>query len=77
MIADLIIWFGLSGKNMWPELVGIESTIAEYIIRKDNSSVERVDTILAGSGVTKDIRCDRVRMFVNIKGIIVEVPTIG
>ena len=77
MFLDLIIWFGLSGKNRWPELVGIKSTIAEHIIRKHNSNVERVETILAGSAVTEDLRCDRVRMFVNIKGIIVEIPTIG
>ncbi|CAK9323515.1 unnamed protein product [Citrullus colocynthis] len=65
------------GKNVWPELVGIKATIAKHIIKKDNSNVERVETILAGSGVTKDLRCDRVRMFVNIEEIIVETPRIG
>lgn len=65
------------GKNVWPELVGIKATIAKHIIKKDNPNVERVETILAGSGVTEDLRCDRVRMFVNIAETIVETPRIG
>lgn len=62
---------------MWPELVGIKSKIGEHIIKKDNPNVERVQTILAGSGVTEDLRCDRVRLFVNIQDVIVEIPRIG
>lgn len=75
----MIIWCGfcLLGKNMWPELVGIKARIAEHIIKKDNSNVERVETHLAGSGVTEDLRCDRVRMFVNIHDHVVQIPRIG
>ncbi|KAL0540043.1 hypothetical protein IC582_024271 [Cucumis melo] len=64
-------------KNQWPELVGIEATTAEYIIKKDNPKVENVVVLLAGSGTTKDIRFDRVWLFVNIHGIVVERPTVG
>nr|ALD47589.1 serine proteinase inhibitor [Cucumis metuliferus] len=65
------------GKNQWPELVGIKATTAEYIIRKDNPSVEKVIVLLAGTGTTKDIRCDRVWLFVNIEEKVVEIPKVG
>ncbi|KGN50838.1 hypothetical protein Csa_004692 [Cucumis sativus] len=64
-------------KNQWPELVGIKATIAEYIIKKDNPNVENVIVLLAGTGTTKDFRSDRVWLFTNIDGRVVEMPTVG
>ncbi|KGN50840.1 hypothetical protein Csa_004718 [Cucumis sativus] len=65
------------GKNQWPELVGVKATTAKYIIKKDNPNVENVVVLLAGSGTTEDIRCDRVWVFVNIHDLVVEVPKVG
>lgn len=39
--------------------------------------MKTIVVLLAGSGVTKDFRQDRVRVFVNINNEVVEVPTIG
>ena len=79
MIIDLFIWFGSLGKRIWPELVGIEATIAEKIIKKENSSVSFVQIIIleSGSPITSDFRCYRVRLRVNINGVIVGIPSIG
>lgn len=77
LISVLIVFVCLLGKNVWAELVGIKSKIAEHIVKKDNSNVERVETFLARTGVTKDFRSNRVRLFVNIKDEVVVVPRIG
>ncbi|CAK9329801.1 unnamed protein product [Citrullus colocynthis] len=64
-------------KSSWPELVGIEAEIAKHIILKENPRVKIIEILLAGSPVTLDLREDRVRIFVNIRNVAVEIPKIG
>ncbi|EXB55550.1 Glu S.griseus protease inhibitor [Morus notabilis] len=65
-----------SGKNSWPELVGVQGEVAEKIIEKENPAVDAI-IVTEGSVVTADYRCDRVRVWVNNHGIVYKVPTIG
>ncbi|CAN6439448.1 unnamed protein product [Victoria cruziana] len=65
------------GKSSWPELVGFYGRFAPPIIRFQNPLVTDVDVVLQGTLVTMDFRCDRVRVWVNTKGIIYKPPTIG
>ncbi|KAF3436191.1 hypothetical protein FNV43_RR23283 [Rhamnella rubrinervis] len=64
------------GKNSWPELLGAKGEDAEKKIEKENHNVDAV-VILEGTPVTKDYRCNRVRVWVNRSGIVTEVPRIG
>uniref|UniRef100_A0A7N2R6A2 Uncharacterized protein n=1 Tax=Quercus lobata TaxID=97700 RepID=A0A7N2R6A2_QUELO len=47
------------GKNSWPELVGVQGTVAEATIERENPSVDAI-IVEDGSVVTPDFRCDRV-----------------
>ncbi|MCI75317.1 protease inhibitor, partial [Trifolium medium] len=60
----------------WPELVGVEGKVAAATIEKENPSVNAI-IVLEGTGVTKDFRRDRVRVWVDKNGIVIEVPKIG
>lgn len=61
------------GKQSWPELLG---TYGAAAVETENKKVAA--TIVAeGSFVSGDFRCDRVRVWVNSSGIVVEVPKIG
>ncbi|KAA8548765.1 hypothetical protein F0562_000449 [Nyssa sinensis] len=64
------------GKSSWPELVGKKGEIAAATIEKENPFVT-AEIVLKGTIVTPDFRCDRVRVWVNEKGIVYEVPVIG
>ncbi|KAG2301691.1 hypothetical protein Bca52824_030342 [Brassica carinata] len=64
------------GKNSWPELVGTNGDYAASVIERENSRVDAV-VILQGSPATTDIRCDRVRVWVNRNRIVVQVPIVG
>jgi len=64
------------GKNAWPELCGTEGNSAVATIERENPSVNAF-TLPEGSVVTLDIRCDRVRVFINDNGFITRVPVIG
>jgi len=60
----------------WPEMVGKEGTYAvEYI--KEKSGLTNVFTVSENSPITMDYRTDRVRVFVNEKGIVTQVPRTG
>jgi len=65
-----------AGKSSWPELVGVEGTVAVATIERENPYVD-ANTVLKGSIVTTDVRCDRVRVWVTKEGIVYQVPTIG
>lgn len=57
--------------------MAIEAETAKHIIVKNNHNLKIVDEILAGSPVTRDLREDRVRIFMNIKNVAVQIPKIG
>ncbi|XP_004288449.1 PREDICTED: glu S.griseus protease inhibitor-like [Fragaria vesca subsp. vesca] len=63
------------GKSSWPELLGAQGTDAKATIESENSSVTAV-IVQEGSIVTQDIRCDRVRVWVDSYGIVTRVPII-
>ncbi|EXB55549.1 Glu S.griseus protease inhibitor [Morus notabilis] len=65
------------GKNSWPELVGMNSDVAEKKIKSENPSVTSVNIVPEGSFVTMEIRSDRARVWVNENGIVTRVPIIG
>nr|P16231.1 RecName: Full=Wound-induced proteinase inhibitor 1; AltName: Full=Wound-induced proteinase inhibitor I; Flags: Precursor [Solanum peruvianum]AAA34180.1 proteinase inhibitor I precursor [Solanum peruvianum] len=64
------------GKQFWPELIGVPALYAKGIIEKENPSITNIPILLNGSPVTKDFRCDRVRLFVNILGDVVQIPRV-
>ncbi|MCD7470240.1 hypothetical protein HAX54_009957 [Datura stramonium] len=64
-------------KDTWPELLGVPAKLARETIQKENRKLTKVPSILNGSPVTKDFRCDRVRLFVNILEFVVQTPRVG
>ncbi|OMP09335.1 Proteinase inhibitor I13, potato inhibitor I [Corchorus olitorius] len=64
------------GKNSWPELLGKSGESAKATVESENSNVSAI-VLLEGTPVTKDFLCDRVRIFVNQQGHVVQVPNIG
>ncbi|KAH1042416.1 hypothetical protein GYH30_024621 [Glycine max] len=66
----------IKGKFSWPELVGVQGTVAEATIERENPSVNAIIVPL-GSVVTTDLRSDRVWVWVNKDGIVNRVPKIG
>ncbi|CAF2531536.1 unnamed protein product [Rotaria sp. Silwood2] len=63
-------------KTQWPELVGMNGQDAVQIIKQE-TGFSNVVTIQEGSPVTLDYRTDRVRVFVDNKGIVKGVPNIA
>ncbi|CAK9309881.1 unnamed protein product [Citrullus colocynthis] len=64
------------GKMAWPELVGTRSEEAKRRIEKENPYVD-VAVIREGRVVTLDLRCDRVRVWVDRHGIVTRIPFVG
>nr|AIT42233.1 proteinase inhibitor 1 [Solanum tuberosum] len=74
---ELLKEFQCNGKLSWPELIGVPTKLAKGIIEKENSLISNVHILLNGSPVTLDFRCDRVRLFDNILGDVVQIPVVG
>nr|KYP65470.1 Proteinase inhibitor [Cajanus cajan] len=55
---------------------GVEGRVAEATIERENPSVN-AKIVAEGSSVTFDFRCDRVWVWINIHGIVKQVPHIG
>ncbi|OVA05294.1 Proteinase inhibitor I13 [Macleaya cordata] len=64
------------GKSSWPELLGVYGEVAVATIRRENRKVSVV-IVKEGMMVTMDFRCDRVRVWVDKKGIVKQVPALG
>lgn len=64
-------------KESWPELLGTPAKFAKQIIQKENPKLTNVETLLNGSAFTEDLRCNRVRLFVNLLDIVVQTPKVG
>ncbi|TMW88526.1 hypothetical protein EJD97_018438 [Solanum chilense] len=64
------------GKQRWPELIGVPAQYAKGIIEKENPFIADIPILLNGSPVTMDFRCDRVRLFDNILGYVVQMPVV-
>ncbi|GAU31614.1 hypothetical protein TSUD_63630 [Trifolium subterraneum] len=59
------------GKDSWPELVGVEGKVAAATIERENPLVN-ANIVLEGTSVTDDFRCDRVRVWVDKSGIVIQ-----
>ena len=59
--------YNFLGKRSWPELLGLEGEVAQAIIKRENPSLDVV-IVLENSSVTKEIRFDRVRVWINKAG---------
>ena len=66
----------MSGKNSWPELVGANGEVAAATVERENINVDAV-VLREGTGVTKDFRCNRVRVWVDEQGVVTRAPRIG
>ncbi|PIN08708.1 hypothetical protein CDL12_18714 [Handroanthus impetiginosus] len=64
------------GKLSWPELVGVDGKIAVAIIEKENPLVNAI-IIKPNQPVTPDFSCNRVRVLVDCKGIVLITPIVG
>ncbi|KAL2510780.1 Serine protease inhibitor [Abeliophyllum distichum] len=64
------------GKDSWPELLGAKGEAAAAVIEKENRHVDAI-VLKEGTPVTKDFRCDRVRVWVNDNGIVIRIPRVG
>lgn len=64
-------------KDRWPELLGVPAKLARARIQKENQKLTNIPNVLNGSPVTKDFRCNRVRLFVNVLGYVVQTPRVG
>ena len=60
----------------WPELVGKTGEEAKEIIQQENPNLN-IQVLPEGSPVTRDLRMDRVRIFVNENGQVTSPPRIG
>ncbi|WMV47909.1 hypothetical protein MTR67_041294 [Solanum verrucosum] len=67
----------VKGKQFWPELIGVPTKLAKEIIEKENPSINDVPIILNGTPVPADFRCNRVRLFDNILGDVVQIPRVA
>ncbi|MCL7028602.1 hypothetical protein MKW94_005278 [Papaver nudicaule] len=63
------------GKSRWPELVGFNGEVAARIIERQNPNVNTI-ILPEGSATTRDFRCDRVWVFVDEAGRVVQTPII-
>ena len=75
-MLNLVIYVVFAGKTSWPELVGYKGQEAVAIIKEENPHVDAF-TILEGTIVTQEFKCDRVRVWVDENGKVVRVPKIG
>ncbi|XVF42742.1 hypothetical protein PTKIN_Ptkin01aG0388400 [Pterospermum kingtungense] len=64
------------GKLSWPELVGEKGKVAVKIIEKENPNVQAI-LLLENSPVTPNFVPTRVRVVVNGKGVVTQVPKAG
>ena len=66
----------MTEKSEWPEVVGMKGKEAAEIIKEENPCLKSI-VLADGSPVTKDLRWDRVRIFVDSCGIVVRTPYVG
>ncbi|MCD9561261.1 hypothetical protein HAX54_020266 [Datura stramonium] len=65
------------GKLRWPELIGVPAKFAKQIILKENSSVHKVEIIVANSLVYPDFSCNRVRLIINVLNVVIRIPMVS
>ncbi|GAA1382509.1 hypothetical protein GCM10009639_01720 [Kitasatospora putterlickiae] len=66
----------MENLKSWPHLAFIDAGTVASIIKAENPDFQPV-VVLAGSPVTKDLQSGRVRLFVNVQNLVIEVPREG
>ncbi|KAH7285683.1 hypothetical protein KP509_33G040800 [Ceratopteris richardii] len=74
--ADNIFQVNTGPPKSWPQLVGLPGEEAKCKILEKGPELTVV-ILPEGSGVTKDFRVNRVRIFVDDNGIVTKAPHIG
>jgi hypothetical protein len=64
------------GKSSWPELVGVQATLAATAIAHDRPDVS-VEVLPPGSPIVPDYNPTRVRVFIDNSAIVTKTPVIG
>ncbi|CAM0913295.1 unnamed protein product [Alopecurus aequalis] len=64
------------GKSSWPELVGLMATPAATQIAHDRPDVA-VEVLPQGAPLMPDYNPERVRVFLDLYGIVAKIPVIG
>ena len=62
--------------SSWPQCVGLSGEEAKQIVESNDSQL-KVQILKEGTPVTKDLRRDRVRIFVDDDNIVKRVPRTG
>jgi hypothetical protein len=65
-----------AGKDSWPELVGVEGKVAAARIERENPFVH-ANIVLEGTLVPPYFLCNNVWVWIDIDGIVTEIPKIG
>ena len=65
-----------TGKDSWPELVGVEGNVAAAIIEQENPQVDAI-VLRLDEMTDMSIRCERVKVRVDDRGFVVETPRVG
>ena len=76
LIVSYVHYKKLTGKKEWPELVGIEYSIAARIIERENPHV-KAQKIIAGSPRIMNYNPGRVWVDVNVENKCVLIPKAG
>jgi len=66
----------IPGKSSWPELVGVNATLAATAIAHDRPDVA-VEVLPPGAPVIPDFNPARVRVFIDNNLLVSKVPVIG
>lgn len=67
----------VAGKKSWPEVVGLSGEVAKAKIEKENPTVT-AEIKMHGTSTSDDyMRADRVRVWVDLKGVVKDVPQVG
>ncbi|KAG8653956.1 proteinase inhibitor-like [Manihot esculenta] len=63
------------GKTAWPELVGKDGNRAAVIIEKENKHVTAI-VLKYATPVPRDLRCDRVWVWVDENNVVIDIPRV-
>jgi hypothetical protein len=69
--------FNAESKNAFPDLVGLSGEDAISRIQAERPELRQVITVNEFAPVTRDLRRDRVRVFINDAGEVVKTPRVG
>ncbi|PIA45262.1 hypothetical protein AQUCO_01700655v1 [Aquilegia coerulea] len=69
--------FPCTGKQIWPELVGVDGHEAAVRIERENNSVHAEVVMKGMEIVPMDFKCNRVWVWVDSNWKVAQVPRIG